>query len=244
MVNISDSFLILPLINHLVKINITMKKNKETATEQAILEAARKVFVEKGFDGARMQEIADEAGINKALLHYYYRSKEKLFETVFLEAFIKVVPSVLVILNSDEPLFNKIERFVSNYLDVLAENPIIPGFILHELAHNQKRIGSLIRGTGINPQFFIAQIYREIEAGNIKNCDPRQLIINMLSMCIFPFVAKPILQAVFFKNSEEEYKQFIAERKAEVTRFIIASIRKQQEEEIILPGQSTQNTSK
>lgn len=215
-----------------------MKKIKESATEQAILEAARRVFVEKGFDGARMQEIADEAGINKALLHYYFRSKEKLFETVFLEAFVRVVPSVLIILNSDEPLFKKIERFVNSYLDILMENPVIPGFILHELSHNQKRIGSLIRGTGLNPQFFIAQIYREIEAGNIKNCDPRQLIINMLSMCIFPFVAKPILQAVFFRNSEEEYAQFIKERKTEVTKFIIASIRKQQEEEDVWPTQN------
>ncbi|MGC8865445.1 MAG: TetR/AcrR family transcriptional regulator [Bacteroidales bacterium] len=212
-----------------------MKKVKESATEQAILEAARKVFVEKGFDGARMQEIADEAGINKALLHYYFRSKDKLFETVFLEAFVRVVPSVLVILNSDEPLFKKIERFVNSYLDVLMENPVIPGFILHELSHNQKRIGSLIRGTGLNPQFFIAQIYREIDAGNIKNCDPRQLIVNMLSMCIFPFVAKPILQAVFFRNSEEEYAQFINERKTAITKFIIASIRKQQEEEDVWP---------
>lgn len=90
MVNISDSFLILPLINHLVKINITMKKNKETATEQAILEAARKVFVEKGFDGARMQEIADEAGINKALLHYYYRSKEKLSKRCFWKPLLRL----------------------------------------------------------------------------------------------------------------------------------------------------------
>lgn len=118
-----------------------------------------------------------------------------------------------MILNSDEPLFNKIERSVSNYLDVLAENPIIPGFILHELAHNQKRIGSLIRGTGINPQFFIAQIYREIEAGNIKNCDPRQLIINMLSMCIFPFVAKPILQAVFLKTAKKSTNNLLQSAK-------------------------------
>ncbi len=209
-----------------------MKKVKESATEKIILEAARKVFIDKGYYGARMQEIADEAGINKALLHYYFRSKEKLFETVFLEAFVKVVPSVLVILNSDEPLFKKIEHFVNNYIDILTENPFIPGFILYELSQNTKRISSLIRGTGLNPQFFIAQIYKEIESGSIKNCDPRQLIIHMLALCIFPFVAQPILQAVFFKNSVEEYRQFLRERKAEVSKFIIASIRKQQEEEI------------
>lgn len=205
-------------------------RNKESATEQAILEAARKVFIERGYDGARMQEIADEADINKALLHYYFRSKDKLFEAVFIEAFVKVVPSVMILLNSEDSLFSKIEKFVSLYLDTLNENPFIPGFILHELSHNQARIGSLIRGTGLNPQFFMTQVTREIEAGNIKNCDPRQLIVNLLSMCIFPFVAKPILKAVLFQNREEEYQKFIQDRKAEVTRFIIAAIRKQQEE--------------
>lgn len=205
-------------------------RNKESATEQAILEAARKVFIERGYDGARMQEIADEADINKALLHYYFRSKDKLFEAVFIEAFVKVVPSVMILLNSEDSLFSKIEKFVSLYLDTLNENPFIPGFILHELSHNQARIGSLIRGTGLNPQFFMTQVTREIEAGNIKNCDPRQLIVNLLSMCIFPFVAKPILKAVLFQNREEDYQKFIQDRKAEVTRFIIAAIRKQQEE--------------
>jgi AcrR family transcriptional regulator len=206
-------------------------RQKESATEQAILEAARKVFIERGYDGARMQEIADEADINKALLHYYFRSKDKLFESVFIEAFVKVVPSVMILLNSEDTLFSKIEKFVSLYLDTLNENPFIPGFILHELSHNQARIGSLIRGTGLNPQFFMAQVTREIEAGNIKNCDPRQLIVNLLSMCIFPFVAKPILKAVLFQNREEDYQRFIQDRKSEVTRFILAAIRKQQEEE-------------
>ena len=207
-----------------------MIKLKETATERTILEAARKVFIEKGYDGARMQEIADEAGINKALLHYYFRSKDKLFEAVFIEAFVKVVPSVMVLLNSNETLFKKIESFVSLYLDTLSENPFIPGFVLHELSHNTGRIGMLIRGTGLNPQLFMTQVTREIEAGNIKDCDPRQLIVNLLALCIFPFAAKPILTAVLFQNREEDYQKFIQERKSEVTRFILAAIRKQQEE--------------
>ncbi|HNQ59042.1 MAG TPA: helix-turn-helix domain-containing protein [Bacteroidales bacterium] len=205
-------------------------KPQGKASREEILEAARKVFIENGYDGARMQEIADEAGVNKALIHYYFRSKEELFQEVFLEAFIKVVPSVMVILNSDEPLFKKIEQFVSKYLDTLNENPLIPGFILHELAHGRQHIDALIRGTGLNPQFFINQIYREIDAGKIKNCDPTQLIINILSLCIFPFVAQPILKGVFFRNREDDYARFMLERKSDVVRFIIASIRKQQEE--------------
>ena len=78
-----------------------MTTNKDTNTEQSILEAAKIVFIKKGMEGARMQEIADEAGINKAMLHYYYRSKDKLFEAVFKETFLKLVPNLIEIVKTD-----------------------------------------------------------------------------------------------------------------------------------------------
>lgn len=198
----------------------------DSTTEIAILNAAREIFIRKGFDGARMQEIATEAGINKALLHYYFRSKDKLFEAVFIETFVKIVPAMLVSLNSNLPLFQKIELFISTYIDALAKNPFIPGFILHELAHNEDRVAKLIRGTGLNPSIFIQQVNREIEEGKINEIDPRQLIVNILALCIFPFVGKPILKSVIFANNEDEFNHFIQLRKTEVAKFIINSIKK------------------
>lgn len=202
-----------------------MKINDST-TESNIMEAAKRIFVLKGFEGARMQEIADEAGINKALLHYYFRSKDKLFEAVFIDAFVKFVPTILITLNSNSPLFRKIEVFVDHYIDVLSKNPFIPGFILHELGHNTERLSKIIRTVGLNPDLFVEQVKAEIEAGTINPIDPRDLLVNMLAMCIFPFVGKPILKVVLFKNNEEEYHEFLNRRKIAAAQFIINSIKK------------------
>jgi TetR/AcrR family transcriptional regulator len=199
---------------------------KELNTEQTILEAAKKIFIRKGMDGARMQEIADEAGINKALLHYYFRSKDKLFEAIFTEAILKLVPNIMEMMKSDLPLFTKIEIFTGNYIDAFTENPFVPGFIMHELSRDPSKIVNMVKNAGINPQPFFDQVKREADAGNIIAVDPYHLIVNMLSMCIFPFVATPILMNVLFKNNAESYSQFIAQRKKEVPEFIINSIKK------------------
>lgn len=201
-------------------------KVTDSTTESAILEAAKHVFVLKGFEGARMQEIADEAGINKALLHYYFRSKDKLFEAVFIDAFVKFVPTILITLNSNSPLFRKIEVFVDHYIDVLSKNPFIPGFILHELSHNIERLSKIIRTVGLNPDQFVDQVNAEIKAGTILPVDPRDLLVNMLAMCIFPFVGKPILKVVLFKNNEEDFTVFLSKRKQAASQFIINAIKK------------------
>ncbi|NTW33144.1 MAG: TetR/AcrR family transcriptional regulator, partial [Bacteroidetes bacterium] len=103
-------------------------------TEKLILKAAKKVFIDKGFDGARMQEIADLAGINKALLHYYFRSKEKMFDAVFEDVFMQFLPEVTEVMNSEITLFDKIKTFVDVYITALLKNPHIPIFVLHELS--------------------------------------------------------------------------------------------------------------
>ncbi len=196
-----------------------------TNTEQKILEAAKKVFTLKGMGGARMQEIADEAGINKALLHYYYRSKDKLFEAVFMDAFFTMIPDVVDLLKAEIPLFEKIELFAEKYIDIFIENPFIPGFVMNELSQNPQRIVNLISQTGIQPQFFIDQINDEIQKGTIKPIQPQHLIVNLLSMCIFPFIATPILKTIIFGQDDQKFIDFIEQRKKEVPEFIINSIK-------------------
>ena len=199
---------------------------KELNTEQAILQAAKKIFIRKGMDGARMQEIADEAGINKALLHYYFRSKDKLFEAIFQDAILKFIPGMMEMLQSDLPLFKKIEIFTGNYIDAFIENPFIPGFIMHELSRDPSKIAAMVKNSGVRPEAFISQINKEIKAGSIVPIDPYHLIVNILSMCIFPFAARPILLNVLFRNDPEALAGFIAKRKKEVPEFIINAIRK------------------
>ncbi|MCD4678156.1 MAG: TetR/AcrR family transcriptional regulator [Desulfobacula sp.] len=198
---------------------------KEKKTEQAILEAAKKVFISKGMDGARMQEIADEAGINKSLLHYYFRSKDKLFQAVFHDSFFKFLPNLVSVIQSQLPVTEKLKHFSEHYIEILLQNPEIPIFILSEISRNPSRIVEMLKNTGINPEFFAFFVQKEIEEGKIRDFDPRHLIVNILAMCIFPFVGRPILQHILFKGDNEAFEKFLEERKSTVPDFIENAIR-------------------
>ena len=194
-------------------------------TEYRIFEAARKIFHTKGLDGARMQEIADEAGINKAMLHYYFRSKDKLFESIFEEDFKEFFKRLAELISAELPLLEKIEFFVENYLELILQNSYIPAFILSEIHHNPERIKNIFLEKGIKAeQIFMDDIKTAISLGIIRPIDPKQLIVNIIGLCIFPIVAKPIL-CTMLSFDEEGYKNFIEERKKEVARFVINSIK-------------------
>ena len=173
-----------------------VKKKIEKSTEEKILAAAKKVFIAKGMYGARMQDIADEAGINKALLHYYFRSKEKLFEVIFLEAAQKLFPKINMIFESDLPFFEKIEKFCEEYITIMIENPYLPMFVLNEINMDAERFLNKIWGRENvpRPQKFLDQIEKELKKGTIKPISPVQLLMNLISMTIFPFVGKSMFQ--------------------------------------------------
>lgn len=200
------------------------EKEKDLKTEELILNAARKVFLQKGMDGARMQQIADEAGINKALLHYYFRSKDKLFDAIFLEAITKFVPSVFQVMDSELPLFRKIEIFVDSYINMLKQNPYIPMFILHEINRDPARIVNMFRQGGVQPDRVINRMKEELHENGIYHCNPVHLVVNMLSMCIFPFAARPILKSILFGGIDEKYEAFIDERKDEIVKFLKSAL--------------------
>lgn len=201
---------------------------QERTTEEVIFDAAQIVFVEKGFDGARMQEIASMAGINKALLHYYYRTKEKLFNAIFEAVISKFVPKVLDYIESDKSILEKIDFFIHSYIDILLRNPFIPHFVINEINRNPSHIaemlGKHIIGTDAFGKFSVL-LKNEAHKGNIRSIEPEQLMVNMLSLCIFPFVARPIIQGVFFNNDKKKLQIFLESRKQEVSDFIIHSIK-------------------
>lgn len=199
-----------------------VEKNKEAE----ILEAAKKVFIEKGMAGARMQEIADEAGINKSLLHYYYRNKDKLFLAVFRFAVLKFLPGIQEMLTSNIPFDEKIRRFVDRYIDILLENPFVPMFIIQEIQRDPNRLFNTFLDLGIRPDQIIQQFREASEKGDIKNIDPKEILINTLSLCIFPFAAQPLMQRVFCKNDEQAYMEFLENRKKTVPEFILNAVKK------------------
>ena len=197
---------------------------KKDSTEEKILEAAKNVFVVKGMDGARMQEIADKAGINKALLHYYFRSKERLFEAIFSEIIKFAFPKITKIISSDEPIASKIEQVIDAYISLLIKHPFIPGFIIKELNRDPSGLFKLIVKFGLNPQVIVDQIEATMDRGEIIRMDPRHLAINIISMCVFPFAARPILSFVIFKDDQEALNAFYAERADVIKKFVIDAI--------------------
>jgi AcrR family transcriptional regulator len=194
------------------------------STEQRIFDAAHEIFVQKGLDGAKMQEIADRAGINKALLHYYYRTKEKLYETVARAVINRAVPVARQLFESDLPLREKIERFIDFYIDTIGRNPFVPLFIISELnKHSDRFIENILPKELPRPEVFLRQVEAAVAAGAIRPIAPVHLAVNIVSMCIFPFIGKPMLRLIF-GLSPAEMKAFLDQRKTEVKRFVFAAL--------------------
>jgi len=197
-----------------------------TETEARILRAATEVFRTRGRDGARMQDIADAAGINKAMLHYYFRSKDQLFERVFRDSAATFFARIREVLSSDASLFNKIQDLCTAYMDTGMKEPFIPVFIIGEINRNPADfIRKMFGDSGRRPDFgkFRELVDREAAAGNIIAISAEQLIINILSLSIFPFIARPMMQ-FNLGLSEEKFKDCMEERKKLIPDLIIRSI--------------------
>lgn len=202
-----------------------MDKIKTENTETEILIAAKEIFQQKGMAGARMQEIADKAKINKALLHYYYRSKQLLFEAVFKSAFSMLAPQLNKVLNDDSDLFEKIRKFTENYVSFVIKHPYLPNFVVQELNKNPEFVQKL-RSEKNFPSIekFKLQVSDAINQGIIKPIEAEQLFINIISLNIFPFIGEPLLMALV-NVDKESYNKILENRKTEVAEFIINSIK-------------------
>jgi AcrR family transcriptional regulator len=200
-----------------------MEKTDPT-TEQRILSAAKKVFHSKGYDGARMQEIANEAGVNKSLVHYYFRSKDNIFQAVFEDAFGILLQKINEIFMSDLALVKKIELFVGYYIVFLSRNSYLPLFILNGLYEKPEVIKKLLKKNQLSPEHLMETIRRQVRGEMNLDIDPYHLYINILALCIFPVVAKPLLQAVF-GFSTEMMNNFYDEREKLVPEFIFNALK-------------------
>ena len=197
---------------------------EETTTENKILEAAKKIFRQKGMEGARMQEIADEAGINKALLHYYFRNKEKLFLAVFEDSFIQIIPNLSDIFTQCITIEEKISLFVESYIKILEPYPDLPMFILSESRRDPSILINVLERSGIHPKEITLLLNSEMEKGNIIRQNPAHLMVNIVSLCIFPFLARPLLEIVMLKKQGLNPKDFYNNRMAETKDFILRAV--------------------
>ncbi len=210
------------------KSEVTMKKTKDISTEERIKAAARKVFHQKGFAGTRTRDIAEEAGINHAMLNYYFRSKEKLFEMVMMETMAQFFKGVNLMLNDENTsLDEKIDLIVSNYVDLLLKEPELPTFILNEVRPNpqafveQNPIKEALTHSVLTRQYTEAVARGEITEPNLM-----QAILNVIGLVIFPFIAKPILTSIV-NIPEEQYKALMLQRKTLIPQWIKGILYKQ-----------------
>jgi AcrR family transcriptional regulator len=202
---------------------MTMTEDEKN-TEQRIFEAACRVFQRYGHDGARMQEIADEADISKSMLHYYYRSKDQLFQKVYRQQMNRILPVMFDLWNADLPLDEKVKQIVDNFYSFLNENPRMPHFFIHEMNENPERFRVFIESLELETHDkFDRQIEQGIKQGSIDKIDPRQLPVSIVALTLFPFIARTMGKGVN-GFSDAQYDQFLEERKEFLVDFILNGI--------------------
>jgi AcrR family transcriptional regulator len=199
-----------------------------TGTEEKIIKAATDIFLKKGKDGARMQEIADRAGINKALLHYYFRSKEKLHEEVFRNELKTFFRGVLGTFKESEDIQTFIKSFVHHYIDNIARRPRLIRFIIWEIEQGGENLSKIILETmqenNYQSKQILTKIQTEISANRIRRIDPPNLIVSLIGMCLFPFIAKPIIDSIF-PHVNVTSSEFLNRRKEEIFNLVWTGIK-------------------
>jgi len=182
-------------------------------TELLIKGTAKRIFFQKGLLKATTQQIADEAGVNRALINYYFRSRNQLFKVVLEEAINESRDKVDAIFNSDESFKVKISKYLDVFIDRNAEFPYMQNFIFTEIMQDPEKMKEhFSRKRSHMLKHIVPPLKKEIENGNMKPIDPEHFIVNMMSMCSYPLVAKPFIQNMF-SYDDKMYRKFLKERK-------------------------------
>lgn len=179
-----------------------------------------------------MQEIAAEAGVNQALLHYYFRSKDRLAEAVFREAAGRLIPAVTRLLASEASIELKVEQFVHLYIDTVRQNPFLPGYILAEMHQRPERLRALKETAGAQAAVLAGALLERLRvqldeganAGMMRRISPQQFVVNLLALTVFPFAARPAMELAFGLD-DAEFARFLDERRAELPGFILSALR-------------------
>lgn len=204
-----------------------MKKD----VDKKIIDAARELFYEKGFTGTTVRDIAAKAEVNLALLHYYFKTKDKIFEIVFKEAFSLLFSQLNKALSADVDLFEKIKLIISSYISTGAKYPQLASFITHELSVNPDFAWGIISSyegkQDINNNYIL--FFKEIERlgaeGIIKEVDPKVLFVDIVSLSLFPFVANEFLLNFLYSQKKMEFNRMIKHRTEHVHSLILGSIK-------------------
>lgn len=207
-----------------------MDKKEKPSTEQLILEAAEEEFLLKGFDGARTTAIAERAGVTHAMLHYYFRTKEQLFERIVAKITALVAQTIFAAMGDPQrPIVERIRSGIASHFDLVAAHPLLPRFFLNEVVMRPERYHLLDDSLKEQiPTLFLrlqAEANRAAEAGEMEAVDMRQLFISIVSLNVFPFLALPFAGLLLGELAGDREK-FLAARKAEAIETILRRIQK------------------
>ena len=201
-------------------------------TRERILDAAKTALLENGTSGARMQDIANEAGVNKALLHYYFRNKDNLAAAVFERELKGLMGPVLQAMASDLALEEKVRTAIGLYIERLSAFPQMPGYVLAEMHFHPERLEELFTSvagmapTAMADRVFGAlgrQIDEAVAEGRIRPISPHQFMVNLVSLCVFPFAARPLL--VLVTGGQDKFDAMIEERRESLAEFFLGGLR-------------------
>lgn len=192
----------------------------QTETEEKIIASAEKLFYQRGKAGTSMQDIADDAGINRTLLNYYFRSKDQLFEAVFRKALGIFVPELAALMDTGASFEKFVPAIVEKIIDTMLENPHIPIFVLQELSSNPQRMPQIIKEMGIDPARAIDKMRGEGIVSPVPGMNSRQILLNLISLCIFPFAAKPVVLDILYHGDNEAFVEAMKERKKLIPQII------------------------
>ena len=202
---------------------------KPINTEQAILEAAEKIFIQKGYAESRTTEIAEAAGVNHALLHYYFRTKEALFERIFQKKATQMLDFFVKAFDSDLPFFEKIKFGIENHFDFLAQNPTLPFFIMREIIQNEER-RQVVHQRLVPMAFEMIErisvlVQEEVDKRTIRPVLAQDLLLNIISLNVFSFIALQMFFEIDSDPQSQIFIQFLKERKKNNVETIINSIK-------------------
>ncbi|WP_299229882.1 TetR/AcrR family transcriptional regulator [uncultured Bacteroides sp.] len=180
--------------------------------EEKIIAVAKEVFIEKGFDGASMSDIAARVGINRPTLHYYYRTKDKMFQAVFLSIIQSFIPKIQdVFVDDNKPFSEKIKIVVDTYLEVAKNNPYMPMFVMREINRNAKDFIKAVKPVYMDKFLNQIAIYLQsaMDKGDIKQVPLRIVFNTFYGLMSFPFLSKNLI----FMESDKEFNDLIDEWK-------------------------------
>lgn len=188
-----------------------------TSPEEKILEAAKAVFVKKGFEAATMSDIAKEAGISRTALNYYYRTKDNLFEAIFGQLVQRFLPRLEQVADAPLPFLEKIEMITTQYINLLMESPLLPMFIVSEVNRDAEHLFEVVKKLKENDYTIfkiVTQINDEMEKGLLRKMPLIDIVTTFIGVTVFPVLARNLINILFMEGSDEKFFAYFKERKA------------------------------